>query len=43
MAMQRQMIVILGSSKWPSFTLKDSRTITMIVYPRVAYYGVRYT
>ena len=27
MAMQRQMIVILGSSKWPSITLKDSHTI----------------
>ncbi len=30
MAMQRQMIVILGWSKWPSFSLKDSRTIELL-------------
>jgi hypothetical protein len=39
MAMQRQMIVILGSSKWPSFTLKDSHTITMIVYRQIWAFG----
>ncbi len=39
MTMQRQMIVILGSSKLPSFTLKDSRTITMIVYRQIWVFG----
>ena len=34
MAMQRQRIVILGSSKWPSISFNDSRTIAMIVYVR---------
>ena len=32
MAMQRQRIVILGSSKWPPITFNASHTIAMILY-----------